>query len=107
MAAVASGAFGPQPVRALRSTWLRPIGPTCRRSVDRGVARGPGLRGGLDRGAALRSPRPLAGRRTRYRICVEASRAGIASGRSEEHTSELQSLMRISYAVFCLQKKKN
>src|SRR3546814_8093859 len=28
-----------------------------------------------------------------------------ASGRSEEHTSELQSLMRISYAVFCLKKK--
>src|SRR3546814_7147342 len=28
------------------------------------------------------------------------------SGRSEEHTSELQSLMRISYAVFCLKKKK-
>src|SRR3546814_4731850 len=33
---------------------------------------------------------------------------GTASGghRSEEHTSELQSLMRISYAVFCLKKKK-
>src|SRR3546814_3696288 len=30
----------------------------------------------------------------------------IGSGRSEEHTSELQSLMRISYAVFCLKKKK-
>src|SRR3546814_1454435 len=29
-----------------------------------------------------------------------------AAGRSEEHTSELQSLMRISYAVFCLKKKK-
>src|SRR3546814_10461345 len=29
------------------------------------------------------------------------------SQRSEEHTSELQSLMRISYAVFCLKKKKN
>src|SRR3546814_8724461 len=28
-------------------------------------------------------------------------------GRSEEHTSELQSLMRISYAVFCLKKKQN
>src|SRR3546814_5480931 len=28
-------------------------------------------------------------------------------GRSEEHTSELQSLMRISYAVFCLKKKTN
>src|SRR3546814_14710730 len=32
---------------------------------------------------------------------------GVLDGRSEEHTSELQSLMRISYAVFCLKKKKN
>src|SRR3546814_4343854 len=32
---------------------------------------------------------------------------GRAFTRSEEHTSELQSLMRISYAVFCLKKKKN
>src|SRR3546814_4892022 len=31
---------------------------------------------------------------------------GIGRYRSEEHTSELQSLMRISYAVFCLKKKK-
>src|SRR3546814_9824826 len=31
---------------------------------------------------------------------------GVAESRSEEHTSELQSLMRISYAVFCLKKKK-
>src|SRR3546814_2124608 len=31
---------------------------------------------------------------------------GYATARSEEHTSELQSLMRISYAVFCLKKKK-
>src|SRR3546814_2646609 len=31
---------------------------------------------------------------------------GFAYDRSEEHTSELQSLMRISYAVFCLKKKK-
>src|SRR3546814_6221057 len=30
----------------------------------------------------------------------------VVATRSEEHTSELQSLMRISYAVFCLQKKK-
>src|SRR3546814_8819145 len=30
-----------------------------------------------------------------------------ANTRSEEHTSELQSLMRISYAVFCMKKKKN
>src|SRR3546814_3129870 len=32
---------------------------------------------------------------------------GDPHGRSEEHTSELQSLMRISYAVFCLKKKNN
>src|SRR3546814_1813404 len=32
--------------------------------------------------------------------------AGTVALRSEEHTSELQSLMRISYAVFCLKKKK-
>src|SRR3546814_2857654 len=31
----------------------------------------------------------------------------VITGRSEEHTSELQSLMRISYAVFCLKKKTN
>src|SRR3546814_1683883 len=36
--------------------------------------------------------------------CCSASSA--AQRRSEEHTSELQSLMRISYAVFCLKKKK-
>src|SRR3546814_6005789 len=34
-------------------------------------------------------------------------REAIIRMRSEEHTSELQSLMRISYAVFCLKKKKN
>src|SRR3546814_7294814 len=33
-------------------------------------------------------------------------RIGFKNPRSEEHTSELQSLMRISYAVFCLKKKK-
>src|SRR3546814_5790458 len=33
-------------------------------------------------------------------------RQGALNDRSEEHTSELQSLMRISYAVFCLKKKK-
>src|SRR3546814_10077657 len=33
-------------------------------------------------------------------------RVAAHAGRSEEHTSELQSLMRISYAVFCLKKKK-
>src|SRR3546814_1783999 len=37
-----------------------------------------------------------------YHLCQAAPRK---VGRSEEHTSELQSLMRISYAVFCLKKK--
>src|SRR3546814_6212884 len=37
------------------------------------------------------------------RVCL----AYLQAARSEEHTSELQSLMRISYAVFCLKKKTN
>src|SRR3546814_5432709 len=37
---------------------------------------------------------------------VERDSTSIAGQRSEEHTSELQSLMRISYAVFCLKKKQ-
>src|SRR3546814_5418957 len=40
-------------------------------------------------------------------IMVAAPDEHQAKIRSEEHTSELQSLMRISYAVFCLKKKKN
>src|SRR3546814_2914884 len=36
-----------------------------------------------------------------------AHRSPLFAGRSEEHTSELQSLMRISYAVFCLKKTTN
>src|SRR3546814_9803340 len=38
------------------------------------------------------------------RASMSRARSGLS--RSEEHTSELQSLMRISYAVFCLKKKK-
>src|SRR3546814_4643737 len=37
---------------------------------------------------------------------AEGQSIDITEGRSEEHTSELQSLMRISYAVFCLKKKR-
>src|SRR3546814_3142161 len=35
------------------------------------------------------------------------ARVAVVNARSEEHTSELQSLMRISYAVFCFKKKKD
>src|SRR3546814_3164370 len=40
-------------------------------------------------------------------LSATQARGGHEMRRSEEHTSELQSLMRISYAVFCLEKKKS
>src|SRR3546814_3201869 len=43
----------------------------------------------------------------RRRSLIRLSDAGADRMRSEEHTSELQSLMRNSYAVFCLKKKKH
>src|SRR3546814_10279216 len=44
----------------------------------------------------------------RSRLATPLPSAGVGCAlRSEEHTSELQSLMRISYAVFCLKKKKH
>src|SRR3546814_5419968 len=43
---------------------------------------------------------------SRMNACAEQVCAANCPTRSEEHTSELQSLMRISYAVFCLKKKK-
>src|SRR3546814_4485874 len=43
---------------------------------------------------------------TWLRLLSSVARSMVAFMRSEEHTSELQSLMRISYAVFCLTKKK-
>src|SRR3546814_9261030 len=53
--------------------------------------RRPGRRGVAEHGGRHLRDRPV---------------ADLAAVRSEEHTSELQSLMRISYAVFCLKKKK-
>src|SRR3546814_1810001 len=49
---------------------------------------------------------PAASSRTSRLIDGRAANAIHIMARSEEHTSELQSLMRISYAVFCLKKKK-
>src|SRR3546814_2825482 len=46
-----------------------------------------------------------AGPRTNFPKTLKAYPPNPAGYRSEEHTSELQSLMRISYAVFCLKKK--
>src|SRR3546814_7447780 len=59
--------------------------------------------------SSVRCPSPAPGRPistspSRISSCP-SDPATASSGRSEEHTSELQSLMRISYAVFCLKKK--
>src|SRR3546814_3047302 len=59
---------------------------------------------GIDRPADLPAA-PLRG--ARHQKANSVMRGMWSDGRSEEHTSELQSLMRISYAVFCLKKKKN
>src|SRR3546814_1004979 len=83
--------------------------PARRVAVDPPPARGkPGLQanegGGHDvEGAADRGVRTLGKPQMGTRRAVRRGRG--AGGRSEEHTSELQSLMRISYAVFGLKKK--
>src|SRR3546814_1248368 len=59
-----------------------------------------------ERAAMAGEPRPVLVGQILALARDEADRARIIA-RSEEHTSELQSLMRISYDVFCLQKKKN
>src|SRR3546814_5592574 len=61
-----------------------------------------------DFGAALNEPSPQEFGRG-YLGYWETRNLRMAANirRSEEHTSELQSLMRISYAVFCLKKKRN
>src|SRR3546814_1747202 len=59
------------------------------------------------RTVARRDHAPIQVRRFRTGLRLHGERRDEAEGlRSEEHTSELQSLMRISYAVFCLNKKK-
>src|SRR3546814_5087136 len=96
-----------RPPRSTRTDTLVPyttLFRSCRcpapRLDDRRLRHGSrqgGLDGAADRQLSRSGRDPAAERRT----------AGLCAGhRSEEHTSELQSLMRISYAVFCLKKKK-
>src|SRR3546814_8127631 len=113
------------PPRATRTDTFFPYTTLCRssrrarflRAAGRRIARerDSTVRHALSLGSARRARRSrrLAQPRQRRlvrRLCARAvrsaRRAGDALGRSEEHTSELQSLMRISYAVFCLKKKK-
>src|SRR3546814_2676708 len=67
-------------------------------------------RTGFRRLSLWREQRRSGRRRLRHRLVMSRSQQRKAplrcAGQAEEHTSELQSLMRISYAVFCLKKKK-
>src|SRR3546814_9824475 len=81
-----------RPQRSTRTDTLFPY-TTLFRSRRRGAGPARGLR---DAEAALRVGRGYA---------PDGFRGGVVRDRSEEQTSELQSLMRISYAVFCLKKK--
>src|SRR3546814_7198787 len=87
-----------RPPRSTRTDTLFPY-PTLFRS--RRQHRDPRRHRGADR-RDRRKPRAP---RLRQRDPEAARRDARADTRSEEHTSELQSLMRISYAVFCLKKK--
>src|SRR3546814_8423058 len=95
-----------RPPRSTRTDTLFPYTTLFRSPARRAVTRG-------RCGNVIRpSPRTEeSGRGVEEWAVGRADRAGRVSadrraGRSEEHTSELQSLMRISYAVFCLKKKK-
>src|SRR3546814_1963172 len=81
----------PQPDRA--AAGYRPFDGVADAQAEQGAANG-----GQDRDLVVAAVG--AGRIDQGHLAL------VAAGRSEEHTSELQSLMRISYAVFCLKKKK-
>src|SRR3546814_3890548 len=93
-----------RPPRSTRTDTLFPYTTLFRSGVGRGHA---------GRGGGRRRGRGRSGRRGRrgdddHAFAGRGDAIGAArrKNRSEEHTSELQSLMRISYAVFCLKKKK-
>src|SRR3546814_6849397 len=90
-----------RPPRSTRTDTLFPY-TTLFRSIDYGSAKQMVAAGG--KLARTKSSQPLEEMLGKF-----FGAGGVVDnigGRSEEHTSELQSLMRISYAVFCLKKKK-
>src|SRR3546814_19521088 len=95
-----------RPPRSTRTDTLFPY-TTLFRSRQRDLCEGCAM----GRGAVAPVPAAGVGDRRRAHLARRARRGAISdragrTARSEEHTSELQSLMRISYAVFCLKKKK-
>src|SRR3546814_9146254 len=95
-----------RPPRSTRTDTLFPYTTLFRSGAHLTLRRGPGALGV----PALREPEPDRPGARLLRQCGQvlrlAAQQRVPHRRSEEHTSELQSLMRISYAVFCLKKKK-
>src|SRR3546814_3942310 len=87
-----------RPPRSTRTDTLFPYTTLFRSEIGGGHQHDPGVLQHLQH-QGLRAPVQVVA----PRLEIADRRAG---DRSEEHTSELQSLMRISYAVFCLKKKK-
>src|SRR3546814_5145269 len=91
--------------------WKASKRPCPLRQLRRDVSR---MRGGLQESSAepVRAYLPATGAKQQLYAALGLSLRALVSflssmsRRSEEHTSELQSLMRISYAVFCLKKKQ-
>src|SRR3546814_18966224 len=99
-----------RPPRSTRTDTLFPYTTLFRsqRAVPRGAPCGGRHRGWEGRDAADRLRDVCADHDGRPGACrCRGRRTGGVDRRSEEHTSELQSLMSSSYAVFCLQKKKD
>src|SRR3546814_5281040 len=93
-----------RPPRATRTDTLFPYTTLFRSSAK---ARTSISASSSDCTVAARKASSSSTKMTCWRVTNSLMRGGPPAGkRSEEHTSELQSLMRISYAVFCLQKKK-
>src|SRR3546814_8779274 len=107
--------------RPPRSTLTEPSFPTRRSSCLLALAAGAGVAAGfaanLIRKAVMQAPTALSGNwsdalAAEHKMTLasfdklEKTTPKHTTRRTEEHTSELQSIMRISYAVFCLKKKK-
>src|SRR3546814_3901246 len=105
-----------RPPRSTRTDTLFPYTTLFRSSAffervfQRDLARNPAARSAFGGKGAQRGWPDVSQTRADENVALVrrdlAELRGFDRGRSEEHTSELQSLMRISYAVFCLKKKK-
>src|SRR3546814_3318496 len=99
-----------RPPRSTRTDTLFPYTTLFRSSAAMIVISGTIDRSWNSRIEKARSPNGVRSRPADCSIgstCAVDDSASGSPSRSEEHTSELQSLMRISYAVFCLKKKKD